>query len=659
VDVVAAPDASSPDSAVDEQDRATTAFSTAARLPVVEPTLRSLGDVLARAVGVSVRSLGGPGAFQAVSIRGSGSGDVALFLDGVRLARGDTEAIDLSELPLDGLARIEIRRGADPLAALDSGGGTLRLVSAASLASPDHGPTTTMMVGGGSLGARKATALARLPVGTASLLALGHYAGATGTFDYYDDGATPFTRVDDRTVERQNAAYQQGGVELSLTRLHRGRLSLRFFGKQAGVPGTVARQSEQADLRVLRYGVDGGIEREWGTARVEATGDLSVRHERFRDPEGELGLGVRANDDTTLSGGLGTRARRALVNAPGTQTLLLEGVVDGRVDGLVPGTLGGDADRSITYSMDGTSGSRNRHRERVGVALGATWQCAGWLVEAATRLELMRLGGGGDAQLEVPFSARLGATRQLGTYVLAKASVARSVRVPTFYELFGGRGALVGNPELRFERSLGGDGGVVLQAGGARVELVGFGRLVDDPIQILPNSQLTARATNLGRTRMVGLETSLHIERRNQRRGTVRLEANYTLVNAVDISGGTFDGQRLPGRPRHEVALRADWSGQRFAGSYGVAGVSGAALDPSNRLVVPQRTTHRVELRGRVLEDLTLTGTVDNLLDQRVVDLPLQGAAEQGRSAPYPIADFLGRPLPGRTFFLSLTWSHR
>ena len=83
-----------------------------------------------RRVGVQVRRFGGLGDFSTVSIRGSSPGQVGVFFDGVALTRARSETVNLADLPLDQLGRVEVYRGVSPLALSSSAlAGAINLVS--------------------------------------------------------------------------------------------------------------------------------------------------------------------------------------------------------------------------------------------------------------------------------------------------------------------------------------------------------------------------------------------------------------------------------------------------------------------------------------------------------------------------------------------------
>jgi len=82
--------------------------------PTDASTVDTVADVLSDAAGVTVRRLGGPATWSILSIRGSSANEVQMYLDGIPLSRARNETVNLSNLPLDSLERIEVYRGTTP-----------------------------------------------------------------------------------------------------------------------------------------------------------------------------------------------------------------------------------------------------------------------------------------------------------------------------------------------------------------------------------------------------------------------------------------------------------------------------------------------------------------------------------------------------------------
>src|SRR5688572_19483744 len=112
--------------------------------------LRTTADLLAGGVGVHVRQFGGLGAFSAVSIRGSASSQVALYLDGVPPNQAQYGVVNASDLPIEALGRSEVYRGAARLGFDAPGGGVVQLRSR-----EDPGTWANGSLGAGSCDTRK------------------------------------------------------------------------------------------------------------------------------------------------------------------------------------------------------------------------------------------------------------------------------------------------------------------------------------------------------------------------------------------------------------------------------------------------------------------------------------------------------------------------
>jgi outer membrane cobalamin receptor len=90
----------------------------------------SAADYLARSVGVHVRSTGGYGTYSTASVRGSSAKQVRVFLDGIPLNQAHSGVVDLADIPVSSLARIEVYRGFGPYDLSGSSiGGVVNLVT--------------------------------------------------------------------------------------------------------------------------------------------------------------------------------------------------------------------------------------------------------------------------------------------------------------------------------------------------------------------------------------------------------------------------------------------------------------------------------------------------------------------------------------------------
>jgi len=184
-----------------------TGFATVIDTSTAPAGVSTLAETLAAAPGVQVRRFGGLGEFSTVSVRGFSPGQVQLYLDGVPLSRADNEVVNLGDLPLDALERIEVYRGVTPLAFAQSGpGGVVNLIPRR----PGLAPLNAASVSYGSFVTRKVDVARSASEGSWDYLAFGQYLGSQNDFTFTNDLGTTDNPNDDRTETRQNAQFDQG-----------------------------------------------------------------------------------------------------------------------------------------------------------------------------------------------------------------------------------------------------------------------------------------------------------------------------------------------------------------------------------------------------------------------------------------------------------------
>lgn len=626
----------------------------------------ALPEVLARSPGVTVRSLGGLGQFSSLSLRGSSAQQVGVFLDGVPLG-GSGGVVNLADLPLDTLGRVEVYRGLVPVvyggAAI---GGAVDLGSA--LQCRQDRRRLGAALGVGSFAAREARASLSIPLaprraGPCLDLRIG-YAGAAGDFPFHNIGETLQDPRDDRSERRQNNGYDRVLAQVavhgrSARWRYRGQQLLLF--KRQGVPGlATGGQAQATSLATLLARSVLRLRRELEPAgHIELVAGFAAERVHYNDPLGEVGLGVddqRAkNLDLYLSPRLGLdlwRGATLLAMADARQEWT-------RIDQRAwPDPLG-DARRrrlglGFGFQLDQRLLGDRLHLQPV------------LRVDALTSRFAVPPGAGepddrGRDHLAVGLSPRLGARLDVLPGVSLRLSGGRYFRAPTLAELFGDRGYMVGNEALRPERGTSVDGGLVLDLRRGRAALhahaAGFAVWSDQLIQ-WQQSGPRLRPVNLDAARVLGLESGAALRLLG---GDLELSANYTLLAAHNR--GTEPSQRgrpLPGRPRHQLfaqaALGHVFKARRHELAprllYTVEHAARTFLDPSGRYEVPSRTLHGVGVELHVARRVHLAAEVRNLFNLRTTTWspPIAGAPQ----IRVPVSDFFFYPLPGISLWTSL-----
>jgi vitamin B12 transporter len=127
---------------------ASTQVLTRADLDRLSPIDPSITQALATLPGVTVSQNGGPGSLAGVSIRGSSTNQVAVFIDGIRVGSATSGEAEWADLPTSAFDRVEVISG--PAAAsfgADAVGGVVQLFTNHASNQPNQ---ITIFTGGGS-----------------------------------------------------------------------------------------------------------------------------------------------------------------------------------------------------------------------------------------------------------------------------------------------------------------------------------------------------------------------------------------------------------------------------------------------------------------------------------------------------------------------------
>ncbi len=642
-------------------------LDTAASVTVVEvaeqPASADVAGALGSVPGVHVQRLGGLGDYSAVTVRGSSARQVEVFVDGVPLNPHGGAAVNLSELSLDAFERVEVyRSGAPALLGSAALGGVVNLVTA-----PGEVPPPRMEVTAGSFwtGRLSAGAGTSGKLGArgipADLLLSGEAFATDGRFEYFDDRGTVYNLFDDQVRTRENAdiADVNGRIRARVgTRKLRLTVQDDLLWREQGLPGIGQDPAQQTRLGTSSNGLLVELMgRPHPVLELRGRGTWRARREAYQDPEGELGVGQQDRRDRTHAAG-------ALIGAVWTPLAWqsVSGAVDLRVDAYRP------FDALRDEPLDGT-------RTRLGVVLSLGDELS--LLEDRIRLSPVvqlhvldnhLLGDepyGSSAvapdarRVYAPFTPRLGLRIRPVDFLAIKGNVGRYFRPPDFTELFGDRGAVVGNSDLVPETGLSWDAGVRLETPAhpevfAAVEASYFGRRLTDAIVYVQNAQRTQIPVNFGEARIHGVEAAGQLFLG----GVVELDASLTWMDSHNLDPReAYTGNQLPRVPAWEVwgELSGRW-GDRFRGGLSVSHTARNYWDATNWYMAAPRTL--LGLYARVQPGPRwpyLELEIRNLTDRRLQTVPRDPLnPDDGALVVQPITDFAGYPLPGRTVLVTV-----
>jgi len=619
----------------------------------------SVAELLVGQPGVQVRRSGGLGQWSGASLRGAAPGQVAVFLDGVPLSRGSQAAVDLSQLPLDGLERVEVYRGVPPLAlGSETLGGAINLVTRRG-----QGPRSAWSsLGSGSFGLRRVSLGYRAPRPKV-MVTLG-YQAADGDFPYLFNEGLRYDHEQLDELRRKNDDFARVSADARVeTNVESGSLFLHGSGllRRQGIAGIGQPSSlpGQPRLQTGRALLDGGARLHTASRRLTVDLDGHVLVERTQAQDLVARPPLLLEQLVEQAGARGVlRAAPAAQVSDSTSHLLA--IAEIRYEQLQHNDLCPAPRRNCDTATAATS-----QRLRGAFAVGGELVLADQrlLIEPGLHLlvarsEYVSLGDRGSEAVPDPLatlpSPRAAARLLLRPWLLLRMSCGRFVRLPTFLELFGDGAFFRRSVELRPESAWTGELGIEAQGQlfsqlATVVSVHAFGRNIDDLIDIVRDGP-TLRARNVGQATTAGIElaSAAHLG------DLLHVELNYAFLHSRDRTDQPGrSGNLLPGRPQHTVFLRSEVAHRTVHLFYELDHVSAVYLDPANLILRPPRTLHALGVALGPLSPLRLSLRVElrNLLDTRTVEMTLPLMTHP---VPVPLTDFFDYPLPGRALYATL-----
>ncbi len=578
-------------------------------------------EILQDLSGVAVKQRGGADDFATVSIRGSTSEQVAVYVDGILQNQGMGGAPNLAAIPMDQIERIEIYKGAAPARFGSSSiGGVVNIVTKKA----EGGRSTVVTQSYGSFKTYEGSLVHSQTVAPFSYNAATTSARSAGDVTFSDDNGTPFNPDDDRTIARANNEFARHNLSAGMRWKSENIDGLeiafqdQFFREDRGIPGLATLTSQIADLSTTRNGASLEVtkRRLWRDLDASLVPFFQYQKQQFSDPAGDIGLGIQDNDNDTFQYGARLEGQKLL-----GRHQRLGAYLEYRGEQFLP----------EDFAQTPSSTPRSvRNSASLSLEDEVVFFDERLVLNPSVRTEHLFDDQAGVSSDHHPVSGKIGIkyqpTGREGVLTF-KTNFSRSFRIPSFSELYGDRGTFVGNPALRPETGWNWDIGAIVTKKPVRFEVSFYLNHVNDLIQFVQTSQFTVQAQNLNSARIQGVETNLaatffeHLD----------LSANYTFQWAKDTSGlPGLNGNFLPGRPLHEIsgkmALYNDW-GRLFADA---TFIDDNFLDTANVLKANNRFLLGVGASLSFLKRFTTTVEGKNLLNDRV-------------------SDIVGFPLPGRS----------
>ncbi len=614
-------------------------FATVIEAKTFQGRTTSLPELLSETAGVHVESMGGLGSFSTISIRGSSAEQVQVYLDGVLLNTAFGGGVNLSDIPVSDVERIEIYRGKAPIWTGGEGMGGAVHIRTWNIGDRQVQKGSASI---GSFGTGKGSWTLSQRRGRMGMLAAVDYSRSANDFRFRDDNGTEYNPADDGFEQRRNNDFASMSLLTKVSYDEAGRfscsLSNSFYRKAQGMPNIGNNQARHARFEVIRDLVEGSAEVQGlASGRLTLRQTLSFSHvaEDFEDRFGEVGLGNQDNHNRS-------------------QALAFRQAIQSHLGRNHVASVFYEVRRETFKPSDNLASTARFFNSR-------RWTFAGG-GEDKSFLFNGRLGIVSSVRVEsrrsrfveenpylfsplVPTHKRTDATWNVhegvrGTLLpglIVKGNFGKYNRAPSFYELFGDRGGVIGNTDLKAERGLTWDVGFRGEWPGkgpiATGEIVYFDRRAEDLIQFVQHSQGVSRAHNLSRARIRGIEVVF-----NAALGEIiRVSGNYTHQRARDRSRIPHRRNKiLPNRPQHEGHGKGEVRAGGANLTYALAFEGGSFLDGANLRPVRARVIHNAGVSFSLIRSLEATCEVKNLTNNQV-------------------ADVWGYPLPGRGYFVGVS----
>lgn len=488
---------------------------------------------------------------QRLSIRGFGSRanfgsrGVRVLLDGVpqTLPDGQTQ---FTNIEIEDVTRVEVLRGAASALHGNASGGVIALRTAT--VEPARFAQRAAVEGGafGTLKWSSRTAARR-----------GAFAGALSVSRMTSDGF----RAHSDTDQRQFAGF----LEMRIAPATAAALRIGAADHpRADNPGALTAAELASDRRAA---APNNLAANAGKAVAQQQASLQVRHRHATGEYAAVAYGLWRDLENPLATGVVVGLDRAVTGARIDASRQIGAGSALRITGGLDVQLMRD-DRSNESAATGELLVNQVDRVReVGPFLQLDWPLVPRvLLEAGARYDrtsfevedrLLDDGDDGGRRVLAAWSARGGASVELGMGVQAYASIATAFETPTTTELGNrpdGTGGL--NPDLGPQRALAFELGARGRAPMLEWSAAAFSSGIRDAITQFEEVGGRAFFRNAGRVRQRGIEGSVSA----RPAANLLLTVAYTLADYrftdYEADGASLDGRMLPGVPRHHARAR-------------------------------------------------------------------------------------------------------
>ncbi len=618
----------------------TTAFYTVIEQDEFEGKMINLAQVIEKEAGIQVRQSGGIGSFSSVSLRGSTSEQVMIYLDGVLLNDASGGGVDLSNISLSDVASIEIYKGTAPIQfGTPSIGGVINIKTIRN----KDGLSGNISSGYGSFNTWQSSAMINRKKGRWGYLMSAEYLDSDNDFEFNNTNGTLWNKDDDDLEDRENAGIEQLNIlakaEYDINAASRLSLVNQWFEKDQGLaawnnnPENEANLDTRRNITTLKLTLDDISPLHLNTAFLL---DGSWMEEEYNDLQGMLGLGRQHTKNITRKYGFNSFAEWL------TDTNTLTATADIRHEKYEPEDL---TDQNLPL---------NSSRTLVSLGIEETMLLMRGKLSITPSIRFIHIDNKLKSETspygtlldeinndEDHWNPQIGIRYQALSWLTMKTNLNQYVREPSFFELFGDRGFFMGNVDLKAEEGVNWDAGAEaswdfpdIPVQSLSLNLIYFQSNVDNLITRVYDARGIGKADNISSSRISGVEAgfNMHLFDYFTLSGSMTLQ---DTENKSDIAA--FDGGKLPGR--YEASYMGKLEAQRWGGKIFLEYLAdnGMYYDTANLLKAEDKEEINIGFSYLVNGNLRFTAGVNNIQDNYY-------------------EDFYRYPMPGRSFSASIKY---
>ena len=539
----------------------TTAFYTKIDQSTYEGQITTLPDILSIEPAIQIRQSGGMGSFATVSLRGSSSDQVMVYMDGILLNDASGGGVDLSNFSLEDIESVEIFKGIAPMQFSHASiGGVINLKTHRT----KPGMNGRLSKGIGSFGTNTHSGLFNHKPGKWDYLLSFDHAECDNNFEIFNDYKT-INPLDDQIEIKHNDQLQQVsvlsrfGIDFSDT--VRLDISNLYFSKDKGLPNPINKESSTSyDIRRNSF-YSKFTANQLGPVNVSMQMGVSRNAEYYDDPHNDIGsiTGIGKQQFKYLTDSYSFNSYAEWIS----QYLITRWSVDFKYEDYSPIDLFYNDIQRDSQRVTFTSGIQSSLfllNQRL-------------LISPALRYYTLRnnFNGtynpktnqwiGNDITKNEFWSPQLGLRYQIIDGVNVKSSIGNYRREPSFLEQYGDRGMSIGNPNLKAEEGINMDAGfeINLKSPIPHINLflcnaAWFRKDIDNYITPEPDSSGIIRYANHEGAKIDGFELSIT----SQFLTFFKITSNATWQNNLNLDKTfpVFYHKQLAGRYQHATMNR-------------------------------------------------------------------------------------------------------